>query len=166
MGETGGPPRQASGGVLAAEMVNDDMAAALAPLTYYVRIQPGEARGLEDLAERSGLSARYLYQALVNAVRQKMAALRDAGAWSDLAATAEPRLRDAKGAGAPFLKTTIRLEPGDRDALRGSIADPLGVYATTQILSAYGKTVLGLEIDRLCRTLTGTETPASDPDRA
>jgi hypothetical protein len=134
--------------------------------TYYVRIGDEDQVRIEALAERSCLDPDYVRRALIKAVRARMQKLRDTAAWHEVASAARPRLAEAKGTGAPFMKSMIRLDAAHVAALQMSIDDPLNVYGVTQLLSAFGKALLRSEIEELAQKISGSESQAARPDPA
>lgn len=145
-------------------------------MTYYPRLAPdGQAR-LDGLARLTGMRAAYIRKALARRVRARLMHLRDTGTWGDHSKDIQRYLEDAKGAGAPFPRGMIRLTGEQQVALRQSVDDPLGVFSTPQVLSAYAKAILALELTRLTEQLspsqpgettsTDSATPEKDPDRA
>lgn len=144
-------------------------------VTYYPRLPPN-GQALDALARLTGMRAAYIRKALARNLRTRLMQLRDTGAWADLAEQILPHLEDAKGAGEPFPRGMIRLTGEQQADLRQSVDDPLGIFGTPHILSAYAKAILALEITRLTEQLgrpdtsdtisTDSETPEQDPGRA
>lgn len=145
-------------------------------VTYYPRLLPDGQTRLDALARMTGMRAAYMRKALARNLRERLMQLRDTGTWANLAGDIQRYLEDAKGAGEPFPRGMIRLTSEQQAAVRQSVDDPLGIFGTSQILSAYAKAILALEITRLAEQLgrpdtsetisTDRETPEEDRGRA